>query len=94
MISSTSSTDRTARPELLTGLGQSNGRSGAPRPDQISTESAAFLRAELQRQPEVRPEVVTRAMELAKDPNYPSMDALREVAAQILAAPDLTEDES
>jgi hypothetical protein len=94
MISSTSSTDRTARPELLTALGQSNERSRALRPDLISTESAAFLRTELQRQPEVRPEVVARAMELAKDPNYPPMHALREVAAQILASPDLTEDES
>lgn len=94
MISSTSSTDRTLRPEHLAASGQSADRARAPRPDQISTENAAFLRAELQRQPEVRPEVVARARELAKDPNYPPMEALRHVAAQILASPDLSEDES
>ena len=94
MISSTSSTDRTLRPEILTGTGQSSERTHAPRPDQISTENAAFLRAELTRQPEIRPEVVARAMELAKDPTYPPMEVLREVASQILGSPDLTEDES
>ena len=94
MISSTSSTDRSLRPELLTGTGQSTERSDAPRPDLISTEHAAFLRAELDRQPEIRPEVVARAMELAQDPSYPSLEVLREVATQILASPDLTEDES
>jgi hypothetical protein len=94
MISSTSSTDRSVRPELLAGTGQAAERADALRPDLISTESAAFLRAELQRQPEVRPEVVARARELAKDPNYPSIEALREVATQLLASPDLTEDES
>ena len=62
--------------------------------DQISTESADFLRAELQRQPEIRPEVVARARALAADPNYPPMAAIRKVAAQILASPDWSEDES
>lgn len=94
MISSTSSTDRTARPELVAAAAQSAGRAEAPRPDQISTEHAAFLRAELQRQPEIRPEVVARARELAADPNYPPREALRQVAAQILNSPDLSEDES
>lgn len=94
MISSTSSTDRAARPELAPASGQTAERAFAPRPDQISTEQAAFLRAELQRQPEVRPEVVARGRELAADPSYPSFETLRSVAQQILTAPDLTEDES
>lgn len=94
MISSTSSTDRTVRPELVPVAGQSANRGLAARPDLISTESAAFLRSELGRQPEIRPEVVERARALAEDPNYPPMDALREVATQILGSPDLTEDES
>lgn len=94
MISSTSSTDRAARPELIASAGPSAGRSGALRPDQISTESAAFLRAELQRQPEVRPEVVARARDLLADPSYPSMEVLRDVAGQILNSPDLSEDEA
>lgn len=94
MISSTSSTDRLARPELVPAAGQSAGRPSAPRPDKVSTEQGAFLRAELTRQPEIRPEVVARARALAEDPNYPPQEVLRKVAEQILAAPDLSEDQS
>lgn len=57
----------------------------------MSTEHAAFLRSELERQPEIRPEVVERARGLAADPNYPPHAVLQHVAAQILAAPDLSE---
>ena len=60
--------------------------------DLISTARAKFLRAELKRQPEIRPEVVARARALAADPNYPSMAAMRKVAEQILMSPDLSED--
>jgi hypothetical protein len=94
MISSTSSPDRAGRPDVVANTGQSTARPLAPRPDQISTENAEFLRSELKRQPEVRPEVVERARALAADPNYPPTEALRHVAAQILASPDLTEDNS
>ncbi len=62
--------------------------------DKISTEQAAFLKTALERQPAVRPEVVARARALAADSNYPPAAVLRKVAEQILAAPDLTEDES
>lgn len=94
MISSTTSTDRAARPDVVPASGPANGRPYTPRPDQISTENAAFLRAELQRQPEVRPEVVARARALAEDPNYPPAEVLRNVAEQILNSPDLSESES
>lgn len=94
MISSTTSTDRTIRPEMAPASGPAGKRGPALRPDQISTESAAFLRAELGRQPEIRPEVVERARALAADPNYPPTEILRNVAQQILASPDLSEDES
>lgn len=93
MISSTSSTDRTVRPELVAASGPSAERPYKPRPDNISTENAAFLRAELQRQPEIRPEVVERGRALAADPNYPSKEVLGHVAQQILNSPDLTETE-
>ena len=79
---------------MVANTGQSAARPFAPRPDQISTENAEFLRNELKRQPEVRPEVVERARTLAADPNYPPAEALRHVAAQILASPDLSEDAS
>ncbi|MES2695204.1 MAG: hypothetical protein V4773_17145 [Verrucomicrobiota bacterium] len=94
MISSTSSTDRAVRPELISAATQSAGRTQAPRPDRISTENAAFLKSELERQPEVRPEVVERARALAADPAYPSTEILLNVAQQIIGSPDLSEDES
>jgi len=94
MITSTSSTDRAARPELVSAASQAPERAPTQRPDRISTENAAFLRAELERQPEIRPEVVARARLLAEDPGYPSAEALRHVAQQILGSPDLSEDES
>jgi hypothetical protein len=94
MITSTSSSDRAARPELLSASGPTSARLNAPRPDQISTESAAFLRAELVRQPEIRPEVVERGRALAADPSYPSSSILQSIAGKILASPDLSEDAS
>jgi hypothetical protein len=94
MISSTSSPDRAARPELVSAQGAPTARPFTSRPDQISTENAAFLRAELGRQPEIRPEVVERARALAADPNYPPPAVIKSIAAKILAAPDLSTDES
>ena len=94
MISSTSSTDRAARPDLVSNTSANSERPNTPRSDQISTEGAAFLRAELQRQPEIRSDVVERARALAADPNYPPVEVLRNVAEQILNSPDLSEDES
>lgn len=94
MITSTSSADRTARPETIAPPPKSGAPLRAPATDQISTENAAFLRAELKRQPEVRPEVVARARALAADPSYPPPQVLRSIAGQILRAPDLSEDAS
>ena len=94
MISSTSSTDRAARADLVSAPGPSLSRPYSPRPDQISTESAVFLRGALERQPAIRPEVVERARALAADPGYPSTAVLKRVAEQILGAPDLREDVS
>jgi hypothetical protein len=94
MISSASSPDRTPRPELVSAAAHSPVRPAAARPDNISTENAQFLQSELKRQPELRPEVVERARALATDREYPPVEVARHVAAQILAAPDLTEDQS
>ncbi len=57
-------------------------------------DHAEFLQSELKRQPEVRSEVVERARGLASDATYPPVEVARHVAAQILAAPDLSEDQS
>lgn len=91
MISSASSPDRTPRPDLVSAAGQAAPKAASPQPDRISTEHAAFLRSELERQPEVRPEVVERARGLAADTSYPPPAVLQHVATQILAAPDLSE---
>lgn len=93
MISSASSPDRAPRAEALTAVGRAAPRPYAPRSDRVSTEGAAFLRAELGRQPEIRPEMVARGRELAADPDYPPLNAIMYVAQQILAAPDLSTDE-
>ena len=94
MISSTTSTDRSARPELIPASVPARPRNARPSPDQISTESVEFLRAELKRQPAARAEVVARGRALAADPNYPPMEVLKKVAEQILKSPDLSEDQS
>jgi hypothetical protein len=61
---------------------------GGPAPDRFSPEHTAALKAALQAQPEVRPEVVARARALAADPAYPSPEILRHVGATILQSPD------
>lgn len=65
-----------------------------PGADSFSAANSTALRAALQAQPEVRPEVVARGKELAADPSYPSNDILRKVGEALLKSPDLTEDES
>ncbi len=94
MIPSTPPPDRTVRPDALAASGPSTPRPPAPRPDQLSTASAAALRVSLARDPEIRPAEVARARALAADPTYPPVAVMRRVAQQILAAPDLSEDES
>ncbi len=94
MISSASSPDRAARPDLVSAAGPAASRPAAARLDRISTESATFLRGALERQPAIRPEVVERARALMADPGYPSLEVIKSVAAQIVAAPDLSEIEA
>jgi hypothetical protein len=62
--------------------------------DNLSTENTQRLQAALAGQPEVRPGVVARGLALASDPDYPPTSVIRSVADQILASPDLTEDQS
>jgi len=94
MITSTTSTDRTTRPEILPAAVKPASDTKNERADQISIESAVFLRAELVRQPEIRAEVVARARALAADPSYPPREAVEKIAAQILGSRDLSEDQS
>ena len=94
MISSASSPDRTPRADALAAAGPAAPRPFTTRPDRISTENAAFLRAALDRQPEIRPEVVARARALADDPAYPPLAVINSIAQAILASPDLSESDN
>lgn len=94
MISSASSPDRAARPDLVSTVGPAAPRPNTARSDKISTDSANFLRGALERQPAIRPEVVERARALMADPGYPSLEVIKNVATQIIAAPDLSEIEA
>lgn len=94
MISSASNSDRAARPERVSPASETTARAKATGRDTLSTQQAAFLQAELSRQPSVRPEVVARAQQLMADPTYPGPEVIRSVAAQILSTPDLSESES
>jgi hypothetical protein len=94
MIPSTPPPDRTVRPDAIAASGPSHHRVKAAQPDQLSTESAAALRQSLANSPEIRPAEVARARALAADPAYPPVAVMKRVAQQILAAPDLSEDES
>lgn len=73
---------------------QSASSRGGRQTPRISVKLESFLRAELKRQPEIRPEVVARARALLQDPDYPRIEIFRSVASKILAAPDLSEEES
>ncbi len=94
MITSSTSTERSLRPDSVPAPGQPVVRPAAPRTDSMSTANAAALRSALVAQPEIRPEVVERARALAADPGYPSAAIIQKVSEQILKAPDLSEDAS
>lgn len=90
MINSTSSSDRVLRPEGPV-LHAKTPATGGPGADRFSPEHTTALKAALQSQPEIRPEVVARARALATDPAYPSAAILRQVGEAILRSPDLSE---
>ena len=93
MINSTSSSDRTVRPESVSPA-QPKAVHRGPGADQFSAANSEALRSALASQPEIRPEVVARGRQLAADPSYPSADVLRQVGQTILNSPDLSVDPS
>jgi hypothetical protein len=95
MIPSTSPSDRTAGANFVAAdLKKPASFPSSGENDSLSTDKAEYLRAALASQPEIRPAVVARGMALAADPKYPPDSVIRNVAGQILDAPDLTEDAS
>lgn len=93
MIHSTSPSDRTARTDAVA---QTTSKPAVRRAgsDQFSAGHSDALRSALAAQPEIRPEVVARAQNLAADPSYPPREVLAKVAGMILASPDFSADES
>lgn len=87
MINSTSSSDRVLRPEGVVLHAKTPSPQG-PEADRFAPEHTAALKASLASQPEIRPEVVARARQLAADPSYPSPAILRQVGRVILNSPD------
>jgi hypothetical protein len=89
MINSTSSSDRTIRPDAIghAPVKSTVRSSGA---DQFSAANSEALKGALASNPEIRPEVVARGRELASDPSYPSLAVLRQVGQKILNSPDLS----
>lgn len=76
---------------LPAAVGSAGSRPAAVRSDQFSNESTACLKAALNRQPPIRPDVVERARTLVADPGYPPPEVIQHVARKILAAPDLSQ---
>ena len=91
MISPTSPLDPLRRPDLTPLGGAPVARRAPSVSDQFSPESSLRLKESMNRQPEIRPEVLERAKALAADPDYPSPAIMRDVARQILGSPDLSE---
>ena len=90
MIQSTTSSDRATRTDAAsTQPGKAAPR--GPGSDQLSTEKTEILRAALEAQPEVRPEVVARGRALAADSSWPTPEILTRVGEMIVSAPDLSE---
>ena len=58
--------------------------------DTLSTTNASRLKAALEQTPEIRPEVVARAEELAVNPSYPPIAIIEKLATMIATSNDLS----
>jgi len=93
MINSASSSNRAARTEQVTSLpSKITLRSSGS--DNFSASGSSTLREALVAQPEIRPEVVARGLQLAADPHYPSTAIIQQVSQKILNSPDLSADQA
>lgn len=70
------------------------GQQGQPAPtspddfDRLSAQLSSKVRASLEEMPEIRPEVVERGRKLLADPNYPTAEITRKIAALITPLPE------
>jgi hypothetical protein len=94
MIIPSSSSNRAPLPPPLSTPGQPALPSRIQRNDQLSTDSASQLKAALERQPSIRPEMLARARALAADSGYPPEVLMKLLAERLVSSPDLSSDES
>ncbi len=92
MINPTSSSDRSSPANGAEAASAHAHRRSAPRPDKLALDSMLQLQKALHSQPEIRPEVVERGIQLAADDSYPSKNVLRQIGGMLMASPDLSED--
>jgi len=93
MINSTSNTESLLRTLPFAGKpAQKVKTSPAPTDtEQLSASNTENLRALLKSQPEVRPEVVSKAQQLLIDGNYPPKEIIRRLSELLVRSVDLSE---
>jgi hypothetical protein len=94
MIIPSSSTNRAPLSQPLSNTGQTASSSRVQCGDRLSTGNAAQVKAALERQPAIRPEMLARARALAADPSCPPEATMKLLAKHLLSSPDLSSDES
>jgi hypothetical protein len=94
MIQSTSNSDAAGRTQALAAAEAQSALHAPMKRDRLSTAGADYLRAALQAQPEIRPEVVERGRALAADPTYPTPEIIQRISEKIVRSPDPADENS
>lgn len=93
MINTNNKTESALRPEVIASkTPQASTPSQRPaETDRLSATSQEILKAALEAQPEVRPEVLERAQKLLIDANYPPKEIIRQLSELLIVSSDLSE---
>jgi hypothetical protein len=91
MIHSTSSSDRPL-PSKMPLTVPARRLASEPGKDSFAPQQLLALRAVIDSEPSVREDMIVRGLALAADENYPSAEAMRAIARQIIGAADLTQE--
>lgn len=93
MINTNNSTESLLRTETIAGKSpQATAKPQRPTDtDRLSSASQDRLRASLEAQPEIRPEVISHAQKLVIDANYPPKEIIRQLSELLIVSADLSE---
>ena len=93
MINSTSNTDSVLRTPTIAGKPSQITKTvpNQPDTDRLSASNQENLKALLQSQPEIRPEVVANAKKMAINGNYPPAEIIRRLSEMLVRSVDLSE---